>query len=422
MVLYSRLRGDGQSVMYGQLAAVAGALRREEGWLMRMLFCFAGGPGHFHPMVPVIQAAEIAGHTVAVAGGPSRVTAVQAGGFTAFGVGPPRKRNPARRLPLQEVDVAREERDLRERLVGRSAARARDLRALATDWKPDIVVADETDFGAVLAAEGLGIPYATVLVLATGSLVRREVVADALEAVRAELGLPPDPDFVAMSRYLVLSSFPPILRDPACPSPTTTHLFRPMEVEDRPSSSLPWPEGLAGVPTVYFTLGTEFNVESGDLFTRVLAGLRQLRANVLVTVGHEIDPAELGPQPANVHVERFLPQTEVLPRCELVVFHGGSGTLTGALAHGLPMVILAMGADQPANALRCEALGIGISLDPVRVTPNEVRDAAASVLEDPAYRRVARRLRQDIAAQPEPMTAVGLLERVVADRAPPGNG
>src|SRR5205823_14240450 len=88
---------------------------------------------------------------------------------------------------------------------------------------------------------------------------------------------------------------------------------------------------------------------------------------------------------------------DVLPRCELVVFHGGSGTLTGALAHGLPMVILAMGADQPANAKRCQALGLGISLDPVRVTPNAVREGAASVLADPAYRRAAQQVQQDVA-------------------------
>ena len=389
---------------------------------MRILFCFAGGPGHFAPMVPIIRAAHSAGHTTAVACGPSRVSVVETAGFTAFGVGPARSRDPARRLPLREVDVTREERDLRERLAGRSGARANDIGALARDWRPDVVVADETDFGAVLAAESLGIPYATILVLAAGSLVRREVVADTLEDVRAELGLPPDPDFVAMSRYLVLSPFPPILRDPAFPLPPTARLFRAVDVGDGPSGPAPWPERLAGAPPVYFTLGTEFNIESGDLFARVLAGLRQLPVNVLVTVGQEIDPAELGPQPENVHVERFLPQSAILPRCELVVFHGGSATLTGTVAHGLPVVILAMGADQPANAKRCQALGLGISLDPVRVTPDEVRDGAASVLADPAYRRAAKRVQQDIAAQPAPATAVGLLERLAADRAPLGNG
>ena len=89
-------------------------------------------------------------------------------------------------------------------------------------------------------------------------------------------------------------------------------------------------------PMVYFTLGTIFHQESGDLFLRAIAGLRKLPAAVVVTVGHEVDPAELGEQPDNVRVERFLPMTDVLAHADVVVSHGGSGTVVGALAFGLP--------------------------------------------------------------------------------------
>ena len=150
----------------------------------------------------------------------------------------------------------------------------------------------------------------------------------------------------------------------------------------------------------------------------MLAGLRQLPVNVLVTLGHQIHPAELGAQPANVHIERYLAQADVLPHCDLVVFHGGSGTLTGALAHGLPMVLLPMGADQPANAHRCDALGLGVNLEAISATPADVRDAAASVLADPAYRQAAQRLQAEIAALHEPAKAVGLLERLAIERQP----
>jgi MGT family glycosyltransferase len=208
------------------------------------------------------------------------------------------------------------------------------------------------------------------------------------------------------------------MRDPAFPLPATAHFFRPLDTRSAEDVPPPWPQHLLDAPGVYFTLGTEFNVESGDLFPRVLAGLRQLPANVLVTVGHQIDPAELGPQPPSVRVERYRAQADVLPHCDLVVFHGGSGTLTGALAHGLPMVLLPMGADQPANALRCDALRVAVNLDAVRATPEDVRDAAASVLADHAYRRAAQRLQTTIAALPEPATAVGLVERLALERRP----
>jgi MGT family glycosyltransferase len=108
---------------------------------------------------------------------------------------------------------------------------------------------------------------------------------------------------------------------------------------------------------------------------------------VLATLGEGIDPAEFGPQPEHVRVVRYLPQAEVLPRADLVVSHGGSGTVIGALAHGLPGVLLPLGADQPHNADQCVRLGVDRVLDPVSVTPEQVRTAAGEVLADPGYRQ-----------------------------------
>ena len=92
-----------------------------------------------------------------------------------------------------------------------------------------------------------------------------------------------------------------------------------------------------------------------------------------------MDPDELGRQPSNVHIERFLLPSQVLPRCAAVVSHGGSGSVVGALAHGLPMVLLPLGADQPLNARRCETLGVARVLDSLTATPAAVRDALTSV-------------------------------------------
>ena len=63
---------------------------------------------------------------------------------------------------------------------------------------------------------------------------------------------------------------------------------------------------------------------------------KDLGVDVVATVGQGIDPTDLGPQPSHVRVERFLPQGDVLPGVDLVVSHGGSGSLMAALSHGLP--------------------------------------------------------------------------------------
>jgi UDP:flavonoid glycosyltransferase YjiC (YdhE family) len=290
---------------------------------------------------------------------------------------------------------------------------------LGATWEPDLLVCDETDFGCMIAAERLGIPYASVLVLIAGSFGGHALIAEPLGELRAEHGLPSDPDLEMLSRYLVLAPFPSRFRDPAFPLPATAHPIRPALPDAPTGRTVPsWLASRGERPTVYFTLGTAFNVESGDLFARVVEGLRDLPITLVVTVGREIDPAELGAQPTNVHIERYIPQSLLLPHCDLVISHGGSGSVIGALSHGLPTVLIPLGADQPSNAARCEALGVARVFDAIDLTPEGVREAVAGMLTDPTYRANAQRIRDEIAALPGPEHAVELLDRLVAERRP----
>ncbi|MEA2393756.1 MAG: hypothetical protein QOJ82_1647 [Solirubrobacteraceae bacterium] len=381
---------------------------------MRVLFTFAGGSGHVDPLVPFASAARAAGHTVAFAGRASALAHLRTQRFSAFDDSSDTATEPGTIAPLLELSLEREDRVLRNGFAGRVArARATEVLALCAEWSPDAVVCDEVDFGSMVAAERAGLPHATVLVIAAGSFVRADLIAEPLSALRAEHGLPHDPDLEMLSRHLVLSPFPPSYRDPAFPLPATAHSFRPASLE--PGGAAPnWLSRLPSVPTVYVTLGTAFNLESGDLFTRVLAGLRELPINLVVTVGREIGPRELGPQPANVHIEPYIAHAALLPHCDLVVSHGGSGSVIGALAAGLPSVVLPMGADQPLNAARCEALGVGLALDAFHATPEAVRAAVLAVLGEPSYRESAARIRDEIATLPGPAHAVPLLERLAA--------
>nr|WP_232327960.1 glycosyltransferase [Kibdelosporangium sp. MJ126-NF4]CEL15378.1 N-glycosyltransferase [Kibdelosporangium sp. MJ126-NF4]CTQ95583.1 N-glycosyltransferase [Kibdelosporangium sp. MJ126-NF4] len=352
-------------------------------------------------MEPIVRAARAAGHTVGVTCQQSMVEPVRAAGFDAWQSGPDFDGGGARR-PLIEPNQDTEDDGLRDGFADR-AARLRTADLLAMDWRPDLILCDEVDFGGMIAAEVLGIPHVTVLSNASGSFVRVAVVQDTLNEVRAEHGLPPDENLGMLGRHLVLSPFPPSLRHPDFPLPVTGHSIRLQDVaEAKPEE-----------PTVYFTLGTIFNTESGDLFTRVLAGLRELPGRLIVTVGPYIDPAEFGPQPSHVRIERFIPQNEVLPGCSLVVSHGGSGSMTGTIAHGLPTVLIPLGADQIVNADRCTDLGFGRTLDAYTVTPDDVRDTVTEVLDDPSYRQAATRLRDEMATLPDVPYALRLIEALV---------
>ena len=386
---------------------------------MRILFTFAGGTGHFLPLVPVARTAERAGHVVAFAGQHGMVPTIEAAGFTAFASGGSSLLSADERAPLLAVDPEREARAIRSTFAGRIAReRADSILAVCAEWSPDILVRDEIDFGSVVAAERLGLPHATVLCIAAGSFVPGSLVVEPLNDLRAAHGLSPDPGLAMLDRYLVLSPFPASFRDPTFPPSANTHLFRSSEPESAADSlAADWLAEMPDGPAVYLTLGTIFNLESGDLFERALAGLRELPVCVVVTVGRELDPRILGPQPSNVVVRRYIPQSLVLPRCDLVVSHGGSGSVIGALTHGLPMVLLPMGADQPLNAARAQQLRVGEVLGAIDATPAAIRLAAATVLADPSYGRSAELIRNEIAALPGPEHALELLEQLLRERA-----
>jgi UDP:flavonoid glycosyltransferase YjiC (YdhE family) len=201
--------------------------------------------------------------------------------------------------PDPEADV----RQLAEGFARRGARRhAAAVLELARAWQPDVLVRDEVDFGTAIAAESLALPCATVLVLAAGGFLRKEVVAEPLHELRSAYGLPPDPELAMLDRHLVLSPFPPSFRNPRFPLPAHTFSFR--QAAATPARATP------RTPAVYFTLGTVDNTT--DLFSRVLAGLQELPVNVVVTVGEHVDPAELGPLPDHIRVEQFVPQELLL--------------------------------------------------------------------------------------------------------------
>src|SRR5690242_11671371 len=142
---------------------------------MRILFTFIGGLGHFHPLEPVAAAAAAAGHEVAVAGAGGLVPQVEAAGFRALATSPaPEAGATVRDLtPLDAADARAAEVEFAENFAEKGARRhARAVGEHLRAWRPDVVVRDEADLGTAIAAEALGVPCVTVLVLAAGLLVR----------------------------------------------------------------------------------------------------------------------------------------------------------------------------------------------------------------------------------------------------------
>jgi UDP:flavonoid glycosyltransferase YjiC (YdhE family) len=393
------------------------------GVTLRFLFAFVGGRGHLDPLLPMARAAQSRDHTVAFTCSRSMVETVRREGFET--VADPAVAEPiaipiaapAEPGPLLRVDRTREERDLREKFAG-EGARTEAARVLRTApvWRADVVVCDEVDLGAVIGAERLGLPCATLVVLPAGGMLRPDVVAATLDDVRAEHGLPSDPDMALARGGLVIDPARPGYRDPRDPLPGSTVRIALTRPRAGAATLLPWEAVRPDGPAVYVTLGTVFPGESGDLLARLLAAFDDHPGDVLLTVGSEIDPASYGPVSRHIHVERFVAQARVLPNVAVVVSHGGSGTVLGALAHGRPMVLLPIGADQPWNGDRCVAIGVARVLDSTLATAADIRMAVRDVLADPALKAAAETACGAMLAMPPPAAAVDAIENLVNGR------
>src|SRR5947209_2445078 len=326
-------------------------------------------------MVPVSRALQNAGHEVAFATERRFCARVERAGFHAFpaGIGPGLVFQRTLALPGVTVPGPQDAWRFGAQMFAGVAAPAKvpDLLDVMRAWSPRLVISDVTDFAGPIAAT-----YAGVVAAAHGlgplfPIEFFERAAELVAPVWRQWGLTPGP-FGDMFASAYLDICPPSLQSPGIEHVgLAAHPLRPVPFDAVPGEGLPaWTDQLAADrPTVYVTLGTLENDAPGVIEAAV-EGLRDEPVNLVVTVGPNRDPEELGPQPPNVHVERYVPQSALFPRCDVVVSHGGSGTMLAALAHALPMVMLPQGANQFWNADRCAALGAAVRLLPDEVGPS----------------------------------------------------
>lgn len=368
---------------------------------MRLLFCTTPLDGHFRPLLPLARALRARGHDVAFATAESWHRHVETEGFPALAAGVDHRAARRVRFDAQQRRIARLSELERRHYVftylfaeGHAPGKVDDLLAAARTWRADALVHESGDLAAPLVATMLELPsvhhaFGTVVSL---SILERAAAAAAPLWRRA--GLEPDP-YAGVFRGLHVDLAPPAL-DGDRPLGESVRLRPLLEAEGSPP---PWLAELRR-PLVYATMGTVFNTP--EAFRRLIDVLAGQPVGALVTVGRDIDPDEVGPAPANVRLERFVPQAHVLPDSAAVISHGGSGTMLGALAAGVPLVLLPQGADQFENAVRCERNGVAAVVWPDRADAAAIADALGRVLAEPSFREAAGRLAAEIAAMPSP--------------------
>ncbi len=357
------------------------------GHSMRILFVSNPLRGHVNTMLALALAARDAGHQVAFASGPDLQPVIERHGLPAWPVGPTHAQLGGSRQASWLDYFARS-----------AAGRAAELLARAHAWRPELVVHEDTEFAGALVAARSG---ARQVVHGLGLMPSAQSWAafgGRLDALGRDFGLPDLAERVRGAVYLNVS--PPALQGSDVPVWPRALPLRHGAGMPSPGERLP--EALDALPhreTIHLTLGTVFN-DAPEVLRSAIAGLSALPFNLVVTIGPGAERARFGPQPPHVLIEPYLPHALLLARCRLVVSQGGAGAMLGALAHGLPQLLLPQGGDQFDNARAGERAGVALALSAPQVSAANVRDAALRLLTEPAFALAARAVAAEIAAMP----------------------
>lgn len=375
---------------------------------MRILFATTRGAGHVGPLTPFAHACIAAGHEVLFAAAPSTEPHVRRAGLPFAAVDEP---DEATMAAIWERVKATTNEDagrivFEEVFAGEFARSALPgMLKLARRWRPDLIVRETCEFASPLVAETVGVPDVHVACFLAVLGASDWDLYEPLGRLRREFGLAPQHRDRSIEPYLTLA--PRSLEHPAFVEIPGTRRFRARSTRPRPLPD--WWSG-SERPLVYVSFGSAAagNGFFPGIYRDAAETLGDLPIRVLLTLGTEVDPAELGPVPANVHVEPWVPQSAVMAHASAMVGHGGSGSTLAAMAAGMPLAVVPLFADQPDNAQRVAELGTGLRLDGV----TGLAEAVAELVTEPSYRRRAREVADEITALPPVEHAVALFEEL----------
>ena len=366
---------------------------------MQVLFTCVPGHGHLNPMVPLARELVERGCAVQFVTGSELVSRVESLGLPGMAAGPTLTEMQTNALADPEVRAALESEPwivAAAIFAGRAKLVVEDLDG--TGLAPDLVIHDAMEMAGPLIGARCGVPWVTHGLGPRWPSLVEDAMPSFVDPLWREHGLDP----VArggLGHHAYVEICPRAVRSDTSPADDRVIECRPVALDEPEVDVVAFAE--SGRPNVYCTLGTFSNTDAG-VFRTVIDAVGSLDIQALLTTGWGLNRDELGSLPANVLVEEYIPQAQALRHADLVVCHGGSGTMLASLAAGLPVVSLPQGADQFINAPWWSRSGAVDVLQPTDVSPTSLASRISTALEDSDMRLAAASMKQEISRMPPP--------------------
>ncbi|MEU5825058.1 macrolide family glycosyltransferase [Streptomyces sp. NPDC047803] len=174
-----------------------------------------------------------------------------------------------------------------------------------------------------------------------------------------------------------------------------------------------WTRPAGAEKVLLISLGSAYT-NRPDFYRSCLAAYGDLPGwHVVLQVGKQTDLAELGTVPGNVEVHRWVPQLAILQQADAFLTHAGMGGSSEGLYSGVPMIAVPQGVDQFMNADKLVELGVARRVDTDDATPEALREALDTLVNDPEVARRSARLRDDARAEGGTRRAADLVEELL---------
>ncbi|NTU42293.1 MAG: UDP glycosyltransferase, partial [Nitrospirales bacterium] len=192
--------------------------------------------------------------------------------------------------------------------------------------------------------------------------------------------------------------------------PANYHYIGPLTWERGVPPPSWWPPQKEGRPLIYITAGT---TGIGDFFQIVYGLIRKSGLAAVITTGAQIGGLES--IKGKIYAEPFIDGDLVMKECDLVVCHGGNGTIYQALQHGKPVIGIPTIPDQKFNMRRVEALAVGrtLSWKDFSRNPESLLALIDSVLREKSFMQNAERMRDILSGYNAAQTAADIIEKAM---------
>ena len=232
-----------------------------------------------------------------------------------------------------------------------------DLLVYMEQWPPDVVLREEGEYAAPVAAANAGIPWVTH---GWGSPLRsaselaeiEDLALGALGVVRRDVQAA-----AGLYAHALVNPCPPMLQDQPPPGASVVWPIRPRLQEGR---------GPALEADVYIGFGTVPSLANArSQLTAAVRACTSRGLRVVVTAPSEQLRHELAEIDQRlVQAREFVSLPALLCSCKVVISHAGAGTVLASLAAGVPVVLMPRGT--PSQLRMADALSPRRGRPPVR--------------------------------------------------------